>query len=64
LFQAALEFRDQAEVARQAIASEGLQKSAGAVRLELDARSQFARIWRDLGLHGETEDDLLGRLMR
>jgi phage terminase small subunit len=58
-FQAALEFRDRAEEARRIVASEGMtKKGSGAVhpmvRVELDARDSFTRLWHQLGLD-ETE---------
>ena len=59
LFQAALEAMDRADGAREAIAQEGLTvttKTTGAVhvhplvKVESDARRQFAQLWKDLGL--------------
>jgi hypothetical protein len=52
--QAALEFRDRAEEARRIVAAEGLTKGARSahpmLRIELDARDSFTRLWRQLGL--------------
>lgn len=66
LLQAALEARDRAEQARQAIAASSMTtttKSTGAVhvhplvKVERESRQQFARIWSDLHFGFEQSED-------
>jgi phage terminase small subunit len=66
LFQAALEALDRADLARETIASEGMtstSKLTGVmhihplVKIEIEARRQFASMWETLGLRWDPSID-------